>query len=319
MPTTPIPSYSQYINKYVSPNNTEYWLRDEEARELISALEKSTQWLGVTTTALSDGLDWLDRTTTPYSVKPIVINGDNVTPMNGSIAQYSNGEFILTVTLDESDPPAPTSAVWQEFGNLSSLGLLAFKDNVTGSTTFTPRGTVTQPTFTGNKAKFTATASGTAVTVTKGTLAGSLASAPTISVKTAGTTDTIQGVASQQQVVKTVVAVAPAQSAPSNPITYMDVTNHKLRAYQIGYTLDNAVTTTTTKTFKTGDASYTASAPSVNISGAPSVSAVTQPTVSIKVASASSSETGDNIYQPSGTISQPSFNGTQDTISITST
>lgn len=313
----PTPSYSQYINKYVSPNNTEYWLRDEEARELISALEKSTQWLGVTTTALSDGLDWLDRTTTPYSVKPIVISGDNVTPMNGSIAQYSNGEFILTVTLDENENP--TSAVWQEFGNLSSLGLLAFKDSVTGSTAFTPRGTVTQPTFTGNKAKLTATASGTAVTVTKGTLAGSLASAPTISVKTAGTTDTIQGVASQQQVVKTVVAVAPAQTAPSNPITYMDVTNHKLRAYQIGYTLDNAVTPTATKTFKTGDASYSATAPSVSISGAPSVSAVTQPTVSIKVASASASETGDNVYQPSGTVSQPSFNGTQDTISITST
>ena len=309
----PTPAYSQYINKYVSPNNTEYWLRDEEARELISTLEKSTQWLGVTTTAISDGADWLDTTTTPYSVKPITVNGDNVTPMNGSIAQYSNGEYILTVTYDQNDNPS--AAVWQEFGDLSSLGSLAYKNSASGSTTYTPAGTVSKPTFSGTKFVATASASGTAISVGAGTLSAALSGAPEISVSSAGSTTTIKN-PSSKTVALTVAAAAPGQTAPSNAVTYMDVTDHKLRAYQLGYTTGASISTSNV-TVKTGDASYSASQPNVTISGSPSGSVTSQPSVSLTFGDATASDTGTNTYTPAGSVSQPTFSGTQATISIT--
>ena len=74
------------------------------------------------------------------------------------------------------------------------------------------------------------------------TPAGSV-SAPTISVDSAGSTGTF---ATELQ------TAAPSATAPSNPITYYDVTNEVLSFYQIGYGTGSA---------KTGDASYEASAP----------------------------------------------------------
>lgn len=68
-------------------------------------------------------------------------------------------------------------------------------------------------------------------------------SAPTISTGTAGTTGTFA---------TTVDTAAPGATAPSNPITYYSVSNEVLSLYQIGYSTDTA---------KTGDASYTSSAP----------------------------------------------------------
>lgn len=74
------------------------------------------------------------------------------------------------------------------------------------------------------------------------TPAGSV-SAPTISVDSAGSTGTFA---------TSLQTAAPSATAPSNPITYYDVTNEVLSLYQIGYNTGSA---------KTGDASYEASAP----------------------------------------------------------
>ena len=68
-------------------------------------------------------------------------------------------------------------------------------------------------------------------------------SAPTISVDSAATTGTFA---------TSLQTAAPSATAPSNPITYYDVTNEVLSFYQIGYNTGSA---------KTGDASYEASAP----------------------------------------------------------
>lgn len=68
-------------------------------------------------------------------------------------------------------------------------------------------------------------------------------SAPTISAGTAGTTGTFA---------TTVDTAAPGATAPLNAITYYSVQNEVLSLYQIGYSTDSA---------KTGDATYTASAP----------------------------------------------------------
>ena len=97
---------------------------------------------------------------------------------------------------------------WHELGDLSGLGDMATAD--TASASYTPAGSV---------------------------------SAPSISVDTAGTTDTFA---------QTIDTAAPSATAPSNAITYYSVANETLSLYQIGYS---------TGTAKTGDASYEATAP----------------------------------------------------------
>lgn len=89
---------------------------------------------------------------------------------------------------------------------------------------------------------FTGTSGSVSVT---GTTTGSV-SAPTISVSSAGSTGSA---------VSGLETAEPDDTAPSNPITYCeyDSQNEELILYQMGYT---------TSSFKTGDASYTASAPS---------------------------------------------------------
>lgn len=108
----------------ITVGGQEYNLKDADARSRISALESYTDYLGVTSTALTDG----------STTNPITINGDEVTAKKGNIANYGSAEFIWN------------GSAWQEFGDLSGLGSLAFKDSATGS--FTPAGSVSKPAVT---------------------------------------------------------------------------------------------------------------------------------------------------------------------------
>lgn len=107
-----------YLFKVTLPSGSEFWVQDYEAREMIAALQSYTNYLGVTTTELVDNV-----TTSPT----ITIAGESVTAKKGEIANYGSAEFIYN------------GSVWQEFGDLSALGALAFEDSATGS--FTPAGT----------------------------------------------------------------------------------------------------------------------------------------------------------------------------------
>lgn len=110
----------------IKVGSTSYDIKDADARSRIAALESYSDFLGVTTTQLVDGV-----TTSPV----ITINGDSVTAEKGNIAIYGSAEFIYDGT------------VWQEFGDLSALqnllGDLAYEDTAEGS--FTPAGTVSSP------------------------------------------------------------------------------------------------------------------------------------------------------------------------------
>lgn len=135
------------IKKITLPSGNTYDIVDAGARELISALSGSTAFLGLTTTALTDGA----------TTNPITVNGSSVTATNGNIVVYESAEFIWD------------GAKWVEFGDLSSLGDLAYKDTASvsfsGGTTDKCLGsdatftTSVTPTTTNIKA----TASGTAV------------------------------------------------------------------------------------------------------------------------------------------------------------
>lgn len=135
------------IKQITLPSGTTYDIVDQGARELIAGLSGSTQYLGVTTTQLVDGV-----TTNPN----IVVAGQTVTASAGGIATYGSKEFIYSGT------------VWQEFGDLSALGDLAYKDSASGS--YTPAGSVTVGTSSSKHAVSKAS-SGTTTYTPEGTVA----------------------------------------------------------------------------------------------------------------------------------------------------
>lgn len=113
---------------------------------------------------------------------------------------------------------------WHEFGDMSGLGGLATKGSV--SATYTPAGSV---------------------------------AAPTIEVSSAGSTTTIHN-PTKATVATAVTAAAPGATAPNNAVIYYSVADEILSLYQIGYNTGDSITTSDV-TVKTGDASYSASAP----------------------------------------------------------
>lgn len=102
------------ISQITLPSGTTYDLKDSQARQ-------AKGWIGITTTALTDGA----------TTNPITINGQSVTAVSGDITSYDETEFIFN------------GSAWQEFGNLSDLGALAYKDSASGS--YTPQGSVAAP------------------------------------------------------------------------------------------------------------------------------------------------------------------------------
>jgi hypothetical protein len=102
------------ISQITMPSGTTYNIKDSQARQ-------AKGWIGITTTALTDGA----------TTNPITINGQSVTAVEGNITSYDEQEYIFNGT------------VWQEFGDLSDLGTLAYKDSASGS--YTPQGSVAAP------------------------------------------------------------------------------------------------------------------------------------------------------------------------------
>lgn len=137
------------ISKITLPSGTTYDIKDATARAKIDSLSGAVTYLGVTTTALTDG-----STTATVS-----IGGKQVTAAAGDVVIYGELEFIWS----------DTEKKWHEFGSTGSLKALAFKDSASGS--YTPAGGVSQPTFTGKAVDVTlkTTPAGT-VAISKGTV-----------------------------------------------------------------------------------------------------------------------------------------------------
>ena len=128
----------KYISKITLPSGSTYDIKDAKAWEDIAALSSTIQggvhYIGKTTTALSDGA----------TTNPITIDDKSVTAKQGDMVSYSAGEgdtkdleFIFNGTK------------WYELGSTGSLKALAFKDSA--SATYTPVGSVSQPTFSGSE------------------------------------------------------------------------------------------------------------------------------------------------------------------------
>jgi len=158
------------ISKVKLPSGTTYNLKDADARTRITALEEAVvsgiTYIGTSTTEITDG----------GNQKP-TIGGTAVTPVNGNLVFYGNKEFVFTGTWSSS---ASTGA-WEEFGDMGSLGSLAFKNSATGS--FTPSGSVS--------ATFSGTSKSVSVSGTpSGTVSSSFSGTPTLITATPSATST---------------------------------------------------------------------------------------------------------------------------------
>ena len=142
----------------------DYYIKDAAAREEIEKLSAYTKFLGVTTTALTDGA----------TTNPIVINEEQVTAKSGDIAIYESGEFIFNGT------------AWAEFGDLSGLenllGNLAYNDEA--SADYTPAGDISvSGAFVGSEATISTSGTTTGeITITADSATGNYTPAGSVAV-----------------------------------------------------------------------------------------------------------------------------------------
>ena len=317
------------ISQIKLPSGTTYNLKDSQARTDIASIQQAIagglKFLGETTTALTDGA----------TTNPITINGASVTATSGNLVLYGNKEFLFDGTK------------WIEMGDLSLLGSLAYKNSASGS--FTPSGTVSQPTFTGSQSSVTITTSdntsgnytpkgsvsqptftGSATTST-GTFtpSGSVSvSTNATSNKTATVSPASSGTATYTpsgSVAAPTISLATAGSTTTvNSITAVGtlpsftatVANEVLT---LGWSAGTLPTKGSNTTVKTGDGAYTANAPAFTGTG---VRLVTGNIAVPSSYTASFTGTEGNVSvsgTPSGTVSKPTFTGTKAQISGTVT
>ena len=283
-----MPTYAD-ISRITLPSGATYNIKDAGAREMIAALENFAGFLGVTTTQLVDGV-----TTSPV----VVINGDNVTAASGSIVIYGNKEFIYTGT------------VWQEFGDMSGLGALAFKSNA--STGYTPAGSVSQPTFTGTALTSTGsfTPAGTIETVTNETSAVTAAVSPT----TGDATYTPSGNVSAPTVVLDTTTITPMATAGTLPSLSMTVAENS-ETLVIEFSQGTLPTPGTSTTVATGTVT-SVSAPTFTGNGVRLVTAGISVPSSYTSTFTGTAGAVSVSGTPAGTVSQPTFTGTSATITV---
>ena len=274
------------LKQFQFPNDENiYDIVDAGARQLIAELEEYTEYLGVTSTEIQDG----------DSTNPIIIGGESVEAKTGNIVNYGSKEFIWNGT------------IWQEFGDLSGLGDLAFAD--TASASYTPQGTVSTP-----EVSISGTASASAPTVDITGVTATLANAPVVTLAgtaTAGaqeitvtpTTDTVDELDSVGTLAS---CTLPTYSVDANGLCTITAGS---------YTAGTLPTKKSTKSVVTA-VSATASASSVDITNL-SASA-TAPTINVGGTASASAPTID-ISQVTATATQPTFTGTGATITVSPT
>ena len=284
------------ISKITLPSGSTYDLKDATARSEITTLKNTVtgamHYIGVTTSALSDGA----------TTNPIKINNADVTAKSGDVAIYNTLEFVFS----------DADSKWHEFGSTGSLKALAFKDSASAS--YTPAGTVSQPTFTGSSTTSTGkfTPSGTVSVSTNATTNKTA----TVSAAASGTaTYTPAGTVSQPTFTGSATTstgkFTPAGTNTGGAVTLNTTTVNSITA--VGTlptcTLPSMTATVSNENLTLGWSAGSFSAGTLPTKGAnttvaTSVKAFTQPTFTGAEGSVSVSGT------PSGTVSAPTFTGT---------
>lgn len=249
------------LAKITLPSGNVYNFKDTAARQDIEILQNivtgAMHYIGETTTAIQNG----------DSTNPVIIDGKSVTAKSGDVVIYQSKEYVFSDTDDK----------WHEFGSTGSLKALAFKDAASGQ--YTPSGSVSKPTFTGNEL----TSSG------KFTPSGSV-STPTITV-VPNTTNVKE--ATGKTMAKAVVATAPGATAPDNPVVYYSVHGETLSLFQLGFETEDSITL---KDVSVVNGIKSATSSQLTFTG-------TEDDVTVK-------------GTPTGDVSKPTFTGNQETITV---
>ena len=322
----------KYFSRFTADGVT-YIVKDSFAREAIASIQGgSIPVRSIDAGTTPQGVVWNDGTSdiTGTLVPSTETMGKMYLVPNSHGARNVFDEYMTFST-------GSNTYIWELIGDtevhLTDLGDLAYKDGASGS--YTPEGTVSQPTFSGNSLTSTGeytpagsvsqpTFSGTqgSVSVT-GTPSGSIGvgsgtanytpagsvSTPTITV--VPTTET-QYVASSTTGGGSVTAGSAAScTLPQANVEYDDATETLSMSFTAGSFTPNVPTTVTMPTFTaktnaTGIESATASQPSFTGTG-----------VDLEFTGNSLSSTGN--FTPEGTVSQPTFTGTEAEVSVSGT
>lgn len=310
------------ISKIILPSGAEYDIKDATARQdiagILSDLSGAMHWVGVTTTPLTDG----------STTQKVTIDSEDYTAQAGDVVAYGSQEFIWS----------DVSNSWRDFGSLGSLKALAFKDSATGTVTAT--GTVSKPTFTGTKKSgltVSPASSGTATytpggTVSQPTFTGTAGSASatytpagSVTVK-AGTNSKYSPAGTVTQPTFTGTAatltVSPASSGtatytPAGSVTKPDITvtptTTTVNSITAVGTLPSLTTTVANETLTIGfnQGTLPTKGSGTTVMTGASAALNSAPTFSGTGARLTAS------YTPAGTVSQPTFSGTEVTLSGT--
>ncbi len=308
------------ISKITLPSGSVYDIKDAQARADIesirSAVSGGVSFLGITTTALTDGA----------STSTITIDGNNISAINGGMVIYGNDEFIYA----ESD------SKWHRMGPAGEFKALAYKDSASGS--YTPAGTVSKPTFTGSSSAVSITATNNtsgnytpAGTVSKPTFTGSSMNSGgkfTPSGSVTVSTNTTENKTATVSTTSGTATYTPAGtvSAPTITVTPNTTTVNSITAVgtlpswsgtvanenlTISWDEGTLPTKGANTTVATGIKTATASQPSFTGTG---VRLVTGNIAVPKTYTASFEGTEDDVTvtgTPSGDVSQPTFSGTK--------
>lgn len=280
------------IKQITLPSGTTYDIVDQGARDLIEELSGYTAFLGVTTTALTDG----------STTNPITIGGQSVTAVTGNIVTYGSKEFIFNGT------------AWQEFGDLSALGDLAYAD--TASASYKPAGSVglTTTAKTPTLTKSTGTSSDYTVKEVSSVSVGTTTATPTITISegASGNGYQVKGTVSTPTITVTpsTTTVNSITAVGTLPTFTATVENENLT---LGFSQGTLPTKGANVTVATGISSATATQPTFTGGYVKAASsAVTTPTGSATVTPAYVKLTNGSVDVPTAA----SFTGTTATITV---
>lgn len=285
------------------PSGVTYDLKDAQARsdiaDIRAAMAGGVNFIGVTSTELTDGA----------TTATISINSKDHAAVKGDLVVNGSKEFLYD------------GSKWIEVGDITAFKALAYKDSASGS--YTPAGTVSQPTFSGEEmtasGKFTPAGS-VAISVGSGdanyTPAGSVsqptfsgaemtatasytpAGGVTVSVGSGTANYTPAGSVSKPDitVTPTTDSVYSITDVGTLPSLSMTVANENLT---IAFSEGTLPTKGAAQTVMTGASAALASAPAFTGTG-----------VDLEASFSGTAATINAKGTPSGTVSQPSFTGT---------
>lgn len=261
--------YAGYVKEVTLPSGNKYEIVDAGAREKLDTLSEYTQFLGVTTSSVTDG----------STASVVTIGGASVTAVKGNIV-------IVTTTSTEAGKMAQEfifdGTHWQYFGDISAdnLGALAYKDSASSSTKYLTGITLANTSTAAISVTVSYQPAGdVALTETSNTLPLSTTSttptntanywvynpADNISITASAPTSTsknfITGVTGRSMI-SSITVSAPAANAPTDSIVYASVSNNNLQLLYLVPSKLNAISGTTSDTAIT-----TINAPNINYSG----------------------------------------------------